>query len=127
MKATDKNFIPVIAYLNPERDAKILAWLKARPNRSAAVRDVLAAHVQAPPGIISEAVKLEATINTQTIHQAIVEALTEHFDLTIIRQMIEAAISSVLGRAILAQSTQLVQDEESDAVLDDLDGNLIWD
>jgi hypothetical protein len=121
---SDKKFIPVITYLNPDRDQEILLWLKAQPSKSAAIRDVLQHHIQSA----SPSVGQEVPINLEVIQAAVAGALTEHFDITLFRQLVEAAIGSALaGLTITTGSIDTSQNNEADAMLDALDDHLIWD
>lgn len=111
-------------YLNAERDEVILAWLAGQKNKSMAVREILLNYIQAlssddkpdqsPP---------QATIDPETIHQAINTALAERFDLNMIRQVVEAAISETGAGAPKTQTTEV--EVEAEALLTTLDNHVI--
>lgn len=52
--------------LDTENDAKILAWLSEQENRSGAIRDVLAAHLEG-----------SAAVDVGTVHQAVLALSAE--------------------------------------------------
>lgn len=125
MNATDKNFMPIIVYLNTDRDAKILAWLETQSNKSAAVRSMLTAHVLSTMEEKQVPGQSEIGYGPENIRQTLVDTLNEHFDLALIRQTVEAAIGTVLFSLVNTSSIQSIPDPETRSVLNDLDDNLI--
>lgn len=111
-------------YLNAERDEVILAWLAEQKNKSAAVREILLTYIQSLSGdsCVSQA-RTSATIDSETIHQAINTALAEQFDLNMIRQVVEAAISMTGPSAPISQTDE--EEEEAEVLLATLDNGLI--
>ncbi len=108
-------------YLNPERDADLLAWLSQQKSKSAAIRQALWAYLEhqnnAPP---VNAAGVQAIIDPDTIYRAIDEALAERLDLTLIHQVVEAAVSNALA-------PPAETDHEADTILDTLDSQLVVD
>lgn len=127
MGVSDKKFIPVITYLNPDRDQEILAWLETQPNRSAAIREILQGHIQSTVGTTSSSSGQAIQINLDSIRATMAEALAQHLDLSMLRQLIEVAIASALAGLPGIAAAPLTQSDDTSSVLDNLDDNLVWD
>ncbi len=122
-----KKFISIPIYFNPERDAALLTWLAGQKNKAAAVREALWAYIQAEanhPAVPSQ-VPAQAIIDPVTIYQAIDAALAERLDLTVIRQVVEAAVSQSLAGLPFAQAYEV--EDEADTILSVLDDHLVME
>lgn len=122
-----QKYVPMHIYFNPERDEAILTWLAGQKNRSAAVREALSAYLQietSHPATPSQ-VPAQAIIDPATIYQAIDAALAERLDLSIIRQVVEAAVSQSLAGLPFAQAYEV--EDEADTILSVLDDHLVME
>lgn len=126
MNDNEKKFIPVITYLNPERDQEILDWLDTQPNRSATIREILQGHIQSKR-VTPPSSGAEVQINQASIRAAVAEALAQHLDLSLIRELMEAVLHTALAKLAVTGPAPPVQDDENNSVLNDLDEVLLWD
>lgn len=126
MNGNDKKFIPVITYLNPDRDQEILDWLDAQPNRSATIREILQSHLQSK-GAIPPGSGPEIQINPDNIRAAVTEALVQHLDLSMLRQLMESVINTALTKLVVTSPELPAQEDENSKALADLDNELFWD
>lgn len=126
MNGNDKKFIPVITYLNPDRDQEILDWLDIQPNRSATIREILQGHLQSK-GAIPPGSGPEIQINPDNIRAVVTEALVQHLDLSMLRQLMESVINTALTKLVVASLELPAQGDENNKLLAGLDNDLFWD
>ena len=111
-------------YLNRDRDGEAIAWLDTQKNISATVREALLFYLAHQPG--NETPASTTPINSAAVYQAIDQALTERFDLSAIRQVVEAGVSNALSGLSLSAARTSPVDEEEDW-LDEFDNTLLID
>jgi len=122
--------ISAITYLSPKRDKPIIEWLAKQENKAEAIREALWAFIQTPSADSStrqSAVSVaQATIDPEAIHQAVNQALAEYFDLSVIRQVVEAGVGNALTGLNVKGVSQTAA-EDGDNWLDELNDNLMID
>lgn len=119
-----QKFVPLHVYFNPERDTANLRWLEQQQSKSAAVREALRAYLQwQADDVASSEVTVLATVDADTIYQAVDEALAERLDLTAIRQVVEAAVGNALAGLTLTQVSEV--EDEADDILSGLGSNRV--
>ena len=119
-----EKFIRAVCFLNTQRDSDIIAWLNAQGNKSAAMRAALNTHVQSQLIGASDAAGQHVAINPEIIRQTMSETLAENFNPAILRQLMEAALRSVLAEMDIAASNSPESDETNVSTLvDNLDNN----
>ena len=85
MQAQDKYIKREVFYLHREKDARYIAWLDRRANKSATIADILRQHIDQPE-------QSGAVIDPEAIAEAIVTHLAVE-----IRTTVQAAIESALA------------------------------
>ena len=119
-----EKYIRVTTFLNPERDAPLLAWLSAQKNKSEAIRDLMRVHIQnQEQGEASNASAV--AVDAETVRQAVADALAGALDLATIRQVVEAGVVSGLAGRVVAASPAAEVADETDRLLDTLGDNLV--
>lgn len=106
-----------VCFLNNERDARILDWLQSQENESGAIRAALGAYLDRSPTAAT------TPPTDLTPFRQMLEAVP---NLSAIRQVVEAAVKSILIELTLTPTAKpTAVDEEADLTLDELNDNLV--